>query len=374
MIKKVDRYIIRKFLTTFFFMLGVIMLLAMVFDLSERLSEFISNRAPASAIITEYYLNFLVYYGNLFSSMIVFISVIWFTAKMAQDAEIIPMLFSGRPFTRILRPYMIAATILMLLSLVMNQLVLPRSNRVRLEFEDKYYRDRLFVENYHAEFPGNELVHFGTYVSNERLVNDFVIEKYDDHNRLVYFLKARNATPDAKKQGLWHMVDVFERHVTYNDSLANAKNEIDRRFVRDKILETHLKDTMLPYRIEDLAQRDNIAEIMTYGELKQFIKREREKGNPNVPNYEIELYQRTSYPFATYVLTLMGVSVSSRKKRGGIGINIAIGLLFVFIYIFAMKITTVAALKVGFPALAAVWLPNVLFGVLALIMYRLAPK
>lgn len=374
MVKKIDRYIIRKFLTTFFFMLGVIMLLAMVFDLSERLSEFIRNRAPASAIITEYYLNFLVYYGNLFSSMIVFISVIWFTAKMAQDAEIIPMLFSGRPFTRVLRPYMIAATILMLLSLVMNQVVLPRSNRVRLEFEDKYYRDRLFVENYHAEFPGNELVHFGTYVSNERLVNDFVIEKYDDHNRLIYFLKARNATPDEKKQGLWHMVDVFERHVTYNDSLANAKNEIDRRFVRDKILETHRKDTMLPYRIEDLAQRDNVAEIMTYGELKQFIKREREKGNPNVPNYEIELYQRTSYPFATYVLTLMGVSVSSRKKRGGIGINIAIGLLFVFIYIFAMKITTVAALKVGFPALAAVWLPNVLFGVLALIMYRLAPK
>lgn len=373
MLKIIDRYIIRKFLTTFFFMLGIIMLLAMVFDLAERLSEFIENQAPFSAIIFDYYMNFLVYYGNLFSSMIVFISVIWFTAKMAQDAEIIPMLNSGKPFTRILRPYMIAATFLMLVSLGMNHFVLPRSNKVRLEFEEKYYRERLFVENYHAEFPGNELVHFGTYVSTEKIVTDFVIEKFDNNNRLIYFLKARTAMPDDEKS-TWHLTDVFERYVTYNDSLANAKNEIDRRFIRDRIVESHKKDTALKYRIADLAQRDNIAEIMSFTELTDFIAREKEKGNPNVPSYQIELYQRTSYAFATYVLTLMGVSVSSRKKRGGIGINIATGLLFVFIYIFAMKITTVAALKVGFPPLFAVWLPNTLFGILALIMYRLAPK
>lgn len=162
MLKILDRYIIRKFLTTFFFMLGIIMLLAMVFDLSERLSEFINNQAPISAIILDYYGNFILYYGNMFSSMIIFVSVIWFTAKLAQDTEIIPMWNSGRPFHRFLRPYMIAATVLMLISLVMNHFILPRSNQTRLDFEEKYYRDAMSVEDYHAEYPGNQVVYFSS--------------------------------------------------------------------------------------------------------------------------------------------------------------------------------------------------------------------
>lgn len=370
MLKILDRYIIRKFLTTFFFMLGIIMLLAMVFDVAERLSEFISNQAPLKAIIFDYYFNFLLYYGNTFSSMIVFISVIWFTAKMAQEAEIIPMLNSGRPFTRILRPYMIAATILMLMSLVLNHFVLPRANRVRLDFEESFYRDRLLVENYHAEFPGNELIHYASYNSHENIINDFVIEKYDKYNRLIHFLKARTATV-AHDSSNWHLVDVFERVINFNDTLPFKDQLVNQKM---ELIEKHNKDTILPYKIEDMAIRDNIAEAMTYTELKTFIKKEREKGNANTPSFEIELYQRTSYPCATYVLTLIGVSVSSRKKRGGIGVNIAIGLLFVFIYIFAMKVTTVAATTVGFPPVVAVWLPNIIFGVLAIFMYRVAPK
>lgn len=375
MLKILDRYIIRKFLSTFFFMLGVIMLLAMVFDVAERLPEFINNQAPLKAIVFDYYFNFLLYYGNTFSSMIIFISVIWFTAKMAQEAEIIPMLNSGRPFTRILRPYMIAATILMLMSLVLNHFVLPRANRVRLDFEESFYRDRLLVENYHAEFPGNELVHYASYNSQESIINDFVIERYDSKNRLIHFLKARTAMVDSGKTNYWHLTDVFERKVTYLDSVKpNLKIQAKGIDQKIQLIEEHKKDTILPYKIEDMAIRDNIAEAMTYTELKEFIRKEKEKGNSNVPTFEIELYQRTSYPFATYVLTLIGVSVSSRKKRGGIGVNIAIGLLFVFIYIFAMKVTTVAATTVGFPPVAAVWIPNVIFGILAIFLYRIAPK
>ncbi|MDR0802831.1 LptF/LptG family permease [Fluviicola sp.] len=374
MLKILDRYIIRKFLSTFFFMLGVIMLLAMVFDIAERLPEFIDNRAPFGAIVFDYYFNFLLYYGNTFSSMIIFISVIWFTAKMAQEAEIIPMLNSGRPFTRILRPYMIAATILMLISLVLNHFVLPRANRVRLDFEDSFYRDRLLVENYHAEFPGNELIHYASYNSKESIINDFVIERYDNRNRLVHFLKARTAEVDSGTSN-WHLTDVFERRVSYLDTLKpDLKLHTTPFDQKIQLTEEHKKDTVLPYHIEDMAIRDNIVEAMTYTELKKFIRKEKEKGNSNVPTFEIELYQRTSYPFATYVLTLIGVSVSSRKKRGGIGINIAIGLLFVFIYIFAMKITTVAATTVGFPPIAAVWIPNIIFGILAIFLYRIAPK
>ncbi|MFM1809702.1 MAG: hypothetical protein RLZZ382_927, partial [Bacteroidota bacterium] len=150
MLSILDKYIIRKFLSTFFFMLGIIMLFAMVFDISEKLSEFISNNAPVSAIIFEYYLSFLLFHGNMFSSMIIFISVIWFTAKLAQDTELIPMWFSGKPIARFIRPYMIAATLLMLLSLLLNHFIVPNANKLRLGFEEKYYRDVMMVENYHA--------------------------------------------------------------------------------------------------------------------------------------------------------------------------------------------------------------------------------
>lgn len=358
MLKLLDRYIIRKFLTTFFFMLGIIMLLAMVFDLSERLSEFINNQAPVSAIVFDYYLNFILFYGNMFSSMIIFVSVIWFTAKMAQDTEIIPMLNSGKPFSRFIRPYMIAATVLMLISLIMNHFILPKSNNSRLDFEEKYYRDAMTVEDYHAEYPGNKVVYFSSFFEEEDLVNDFVLEQWDNNNRIVYFLKARTAfnEPGTNK---WRLTDYFERYVGYpNDSVVEGKR----------------KDTTFVFKIEEMAQRDNIAEAMTYSELKEFIEREKKKGSGNVPMYEIELYQRTSYPFATYVLTIIGVAVSSRKKRGGVGVSIALGLCIIFIYIFAMKVTTVAAMNVGFPASIAVWVPNVLFGVVAYVLYRFAQK
>ena len=165
MLSILDRYIIRKFLSTFFFMLGIIMLLAMVFDVSEKLSDFISNKAPITAIFTEYYFNFLLFYGNMFSSMIIFISVIWFTAKLAQDTEIVPMWFSGKPITRFLRPYIIGASFLMILSLILNHFIVPRANKVRLDFEEKYYRDEMLVEDYHAEYPGNQLVYFSNYIN-----------------------------------------------------------------------------------------------------------------------------------------------------------------------------------------------------------------
>lgn len=358
MLKILDKYIIRKFLTTFFFMLGVIMLLAMVFDLSERLSEFIDKEAPVSQILFGYYLNFILFYGNMFSSMIIFISVIWFTAKLAQDTEIIPMWNSGRPFSRFIRPYMIGATILMIISLVMNHLILPSSNKTRLDFEEKYYRNSLNVADYHAEFPGHQLVYFSSYISDENIVYDFTLEKWSENQKLQSFLKARQAVNELGTNK-WTFVDYYERKVGQG---------------RDQLIEMQRKDTILDFRIEEIAQRDNIAEAMNYFELKEFIAIEKSKGSPNVPLYEIELYQRTSYPFAAYVLTIIGVVVSSRKKRGGIGVSIAIGLGIIFIYIFAMKVTTVAAMNVGFPSQLAVWIPNILFGLVAALMYKLAQK
>ncbi|MBI1836724.1 MAG: LptF/LptG family permease [Flavobacteriia bacterium] len=358
MLKILDKYIIRKFLSTFFFMLGIIMLLSMVFDMSERLGEFIEKQAPISDIFFKYYFTFILYYGNTFSSMIIFISVIWFTAKMATDSEIIPIMNSGKPFNRFLRPYMIAATILMLISLIMNHLILPRANRVRLDFDNEYYRVGLHVEDYYAEFPGNISVNFASYISEENVINDFNLQKTNQKDEVIYFVKARTATNiiGTKK---WVLKDYYERKVLgVNEEIINGKE----------------KDTVFNFTIDDMAHRENIAEIMNFTELREFIKHEKERGAENIPTYELELYRRSSLPFATYILTIIGVSVSSRKKRGGVGINIAMGLGIIFIYIFTMKIMDVSAVNVGFSPMFAVWIPNVIFGIIAYILYKYAPK
>lgn len=358
MLKKIDKYIIKKFLSTFFFMIMIIMLLAMVFDIAEKLGDFIDHGATVYGILVKYYLNFVIFYGNMFSSMIIFISVIWFTAKMAQDTEIIPILNSGRKFGRFVRPYLIASTILMLISLVFNHFIVPNANKIRLQFEEDFLRTEMTVVDYYAEFPDNEIVYFHWFGANDQRLYDLKIEKRDENDSLKGFIRAEFADNinDSKR---WELHNYFQRVI------KNGK---------ERIVEGQVLDTLLQFDVSDIAKRENVAEAMTYFELKELIQKEKAKGNPMVPNYEIEFYQRSSYPFATYVLTIIGISVASRKKRGGIGMSIAIGLGIVFIYIFAMKVTTVSAINLGFPASIAVWVPNILFGGVAYIMYRFAKR
>ena len=339
-------------------MMGVIMLLAIVFDVADKLSEFIEKDATFYEIVVEYYVNFILFYGNMFSSMIIFVSVIWFTAKMAQDTEIIPIWNSGRKFSRFMRPYMIAATFLMLISLTFNHFIIPHSNKTRLEFEDKFYRRTLSAQNYHAEYPGNQIVYFKSYNGDNNVITGLTIEKWSDDGELTSFIKAGTAvnSPGSKK---WKLFNYFQRQVGYPNDFISQGEE---------------KEFTFQFSVNEMAMRENIAEAMDFFALRNFIERERLKGTSMVPTYEVELFQRTSYPFATYILTIIGVAVASRKKRGGVGINIALGLGIIFIYIFAMKITTVAAINVGLPAAIAVWLPNVLFGGVAALLYRNAKR
>jgi lipopolysaccharide export system permease protein len=357
MLSIIDKYIIKRFLKTFFFIFGVVMLLSMVFDVAEKLSYFLERNATWSELIFEYYVSFILYFGNMFSFLIIFISVIWFTAKMANDTEIIPILNSGKPFGRFVRPYMIAATVLMLISLILNHFVIPNTNRMRLNFEEKYYREQMLVDEYHAEYPGGQIIYFKSYDAMKDRAMNFTLEQEDESgNGVEYFIKAESAenVPGTNK---WILRNYYERiHGDTND------------IVRDGLR----KDTSFQFRMTEIAQRENVAETMPYYELKAFIERERVKGTSLVPLYEIELYQRTSYPFATYVLTIIGISVASRKRRGGIGIGFAIGRVISFMYIFAMKIMSVAATNLGFPAYLAVWIPNVTFAGIAYLLYRRA--
>lgn len=353
MFKILDRYIIWKFLTTFIFMILVVMTISVIFDLSERLQEYIERKAPVSAIFMDYYLNFVFYYANMFSSLILFISVIWFTSKLAQNSEIIPMLNSGKPRSRLLRPYMIATSVIVLFSLVMNHFVLPDANKKRLAFEEEYYRIRMVMSNYYADLNPNETIFFRFYNSDDGFLEAFGMTLRNEQGKMEKFVSAKRANYQGENQ--WRLENYLIRHVGALDDIIHHGDSMD---------------TTLMFAIEDIAYRDNIVETMDFNKIKAFIAREKMKGSTEVAEYELKMHQRTSYPFAAFVLTLIGFSVSSRKSRGGIGVHLAIGLAFVFVYIFSMQVTSVAAINVGFPTLLASWLPNMIFGVFALGLYR----
>lgn len=335
-------------------MLAVIMVLATVFDMADKLNEFLQMGASTQGILFKYYVNFIILYANMFSPMIIFVSVIWFTSKMAQDTEIIPIWNSGRTFGRFVRPYMISATFLMILALIFNHFIVPNANKVRLDFEEKYYWKSMFVEDYHAEYPGNQVVYFASYSSDNNLANEFTVEQWNEKGEMTSFIKARNASNEPGTS-TWTLNDYFIRE------MGDPK---------DKIREGATMDTTFQFSITEMTKRENASEAMDFNEIREYIARERAKGSAIVPTYEIVLYERTSLPFSTYILTIIGIAVASRKKRGGIGINIAIGLGIIFIYIFAMKVTSVAAMNLGFPAYFAVWVPNIIFGGVAYLLYR----
>jgi len=335
-------------------MIGVIMILATVFDLADKLNGFLEAGATGNEIFFDYYLNFILLYANMFSPMIIFVSVIWFTSKMAADTEIIPIWNSGRPFGRFVRPYMISATILMLIALATNHFIVPGANKARLKFEEKYYWQSMYVEDYHAEYPNNQVVYFSSYDSNSGVCSKFVVEQWNDDKELVSVVKAETAS-NIKGTKTWVLNRYFER------VLGEPK---------DSLTEGLRKDTTFNFTIDEMSIRENISEAMNYFEIKEFIQRERKKGSKLVPTYETVMYERTSLPFSTYILTIIGIAVASRKKRGGIGINIALGLGIIFIYIFAMRVASVAAMNAGLPSIVAAWVPNILFGGVAYLLYR----
>jgi lipopolysaccharide export system permease protein len=329
----------------------------MVFDLSEKINDFLKAGAPWSDIFLVYYTNFFIFYGFQFIYLINFISVIWFTSKMAGNSEIIPILSSGISFNRFLRPYFISASIVVLVTIGMTNYILPKSNESRLIFETMYYRDFTARLNMRAKVSENQILYFSSYSGVTEEVRNFTLEEWNGDS-LAYILESNRAYGDSLSNN-WHF-DHFElrKFGSFHDSLSFGYNV----------------DTMLDFSIGDIVFKSNVIESMNNEELDAFIEKEKLKGSDKVPYYLIEKYKRWASPFAIFILTLIGVSVSSKKSRGGLGINIAIGLSVAVLYIFSMQMTTVAALKVGFTPFFAVWLPNVIFGAIALVLYIKAPK
>jgi lipopolysaccharide export system permease protein len=360
-IKLIDRYIIRKFLGTFFFSLVLILTISVVFDFAEKIDNFMEKSAPAKAIIFDYYFNFIPYFATLFAHMFVFISVIFFTSKMAVNTEIIAILNSGMSFRRMMLPYFLSALFIAIFTFVLTNFVIPHANLVRMDFEDKYYKPsarKNTVENIHRQVARNIYVSLGSYNPLNQRGHTFAIEKFDENGRLESLLKASSVLYDTTKKK-WTAVNYYIRTITGDEEIITKGFQID---------------TTLNLRPLDFARDPNLKETLTYRELTDYIKLLHLQGSDEIKLFLIEKYRRFANPFAVFILTLIGVSLSSRKIRGGIGMNIGIGLALTFSYILFMQFASQFCLKGNLEPLLAMWIPNIIYTIIALVLYELAPK
>lgn len=360
MTKIIDRYIIRKFLGTFFLTIALILAIAIVFDISEKIEDFLTRGASAKEIIVDYYLNFLVFYGNLFCSMIVFIATIFFTSRMTSNTEIVAILTGGVSFKRMMWPYFISASIVAGISLGLSHFVIPRTNVSMLHFKHTYIdmKQNERFKNIHRQIEPGHIIYFGNYNNERRTGYQFSYEIFKDQ-RLVSKLKAEFIKQDTAT-GIWKLDNYVLRTID-----ANGK---------EKLQSGRKLDTTFTFKANEIVPKLYSVEMMDTPTLLDFIEDEKLRGSENLAFYEIEKHKRTSWPMATYILVLIGVSISSKKSRGGLGLNIAIGLAVCVIYIFFMQISTTLATVGSFSPAMAVWFPNILFSFIGAYLYSIAPK
>lgn len=371
-LKKLDRYIIGKFLKTFFFSILLILLIFIVFDIKEKMPTFTGDDIPLREIIFDYYLMFIPHYGNLFSPLFTFITVIFFTSKMAQQTEIIAILSSGTSFGRLMRPYMISAFILAFSSLILNHFILPHAIRKETQFVDKWINNTYNTEeqNIHKRIGTNRFLYMESY--DNKMQMGFKISLEDVvKTKQTYFLSAENMRWDTTSNE-WLLTNVYERKMILQDGLDTLKNQkpIFKQITSFQA-SRKLKMNFVP---EEMHRYESKIEVMPSFELKEYILNEKMKGSNRTQFFEVELYKRTSFPFATFILTLIGVCVSSRKVRGGVGLQMALGLFLSCIYIMLMYVFNTIATTGHGSALFMVWLPNIVFSLVAIYFYRTAQK
>ena len=358
--RKIDVYIVRKFITTFFVALLLIIGIVIIFDISEKIDNFVSKEAPLKAIIFDYYLNFIPYFMNMFSPLFIFITVIFFTSKMAADSEIVAILSCGISFHRMMVPYVFSATLIALLSLCLNLFVIPEANKTRLQFEDKYIKSRFASvgRNVHYQTAPGEFVFAESFSSWNRTAYRFTIERIED-SKLVSKISAESATYDTLN-GTWRLKKYFIRD--FNADMT------------DRIRSGKQLDTTIALSVDDFYLTEKTVETLTYDELNQLIDVQKMRGDANVKFAQIEKNTRFALPFSAFILTIMGVALSSKKRRGGIGWNIGIGIALAFTYILFLRFSQMFVHTDTLPPAIALWLPNVVFTFIAGYLYKSAPK
>ncbi|MDO9633896.1 MAG: LptF/LptG family permease [Paludibacter sp.] len=357
-LKKIDIYIIKKFLGTFFFSIVLILSIAIIFDLTEKLDNFFDNNAPLRAIIFDYYLNFIPFYMNMFTPLFTFISVIFFTSKLAANTEIIAMLSSGISFRRIMLPYLISATIISVLSFVLGGYIIPPSNEKLLAFENEYVKKfkTNYARNIQMEIEPGIIMYIERFEITQNKGYRFSLEKFDN-KILTSRLTAETITWDSAYQ--WTVSDYLLRN------FDGMRENIQKGSSLDTTILIQPQEFFIT--AEESAQLNNT-------ELKEHLQRLKKRGIGNTNTFENEYYKRFAMPLAAFIMTLMGVSLASRKIRGGIGLHLGIGLALSAFYILFSTLSTSFSVSGAMSPFLAVWLPNLLFLLVGIYLYITAPK
>jgi lipopolysaccharide export system permease protein len=359
--KILDWYILKSYLFTFFMMLLLFIPIGITVHLAEKIGRILENEVPITEVLIYFY-DFTIYFAHLLFPLFLFLSVIWFTSKLANNTEIIAFLSSGVSFTRFLRPYLIGATIVAILSILLGLFLAPKASEGFNDFTYKYLKKgkTAFEEtnvNVFRQINDKEIIYVSTFDVANKIGRDFTLEHFEK-NKLTYKITANN-------------IKYIEEDTIYR--LTNYVKRIVGTDIDELEIEA-TKDTLFSFDADDLIPVIYAAETKMYGDLKRFIAKEEARGSSNVGRFKLVLYRKWSLPVSVFILTIIAVAVSSIKRRGGMGVNLAVGICIAMVFVFFDKIFGVMAEQSDFPPLIAVWFPNVIFGILAIYLLRNAKR
>ena len=361
-VKLLDWYIIKKFIGTYFYSIILIISISIVFDINENLAKFTNNHAPLRAIVFDYYTNFVPYFANLFSPLFVFIAVIFFTSKLAGNSEIISMLASGMSFKRLLRPYLISAAIIAALNFYLGAYIIPKGTVVRHDFESLYKNNKknTSASNIQLMVDKGVVAYLSQYDDIRKTGYGFALYKFEN-KKLVSQMNANVIQYDTISDSRYHWK-------ARNYKIRTLKG------MREQITSGNEIDTLIQMEPMDLVFSKGQQETFTSPELLRYISKQQERGSSNVVQYEVEYHKRIASSFASFILTIIGVSLSSRKRKGGMGMYLGIGLALSFTYILLQTVSATFAINADTPPMLAAWIPNILYLFIAYFCYRQAPN
>lgn len=361
-IKILDWYIIKKFIGTYIYSIMLIISISIVFDINENLAKFSESHAPLRAIVFDYYLNFIPYFANLFSPLFVFIAVIFFTSKLAGNSEIISMLAAGVSFKRLMRPYMISCVAISILSFFLSAYVIPHGTVIRQNFETIYKNKtkNTSADNVQLQVGTGIIAYIQHYDNNLKKGYGFCLDKFEN-KKLVSHLTAMEIQYDtiSDSKNHWKMTNWKVRRL---------------KGLREVITSGIQKDTLIQMEPTDLVYSKGQQETFTSPELRAYISKQIDRGSGNVVQYQVEYHKRIAASFASFILTTIGFSLSSRKRKGGMGLYLGIGLALSFGYIMLQTVSSTFAINADLPPMLAAWIPNIIFAVVAYFCYRNAPN
>lgn len=361
-ISRLDRYIIGKFIGTYIYAIILIISISIVFDVNENLAKFTQYHAPLKAIVFDYYMNFVPYFANLFSPLFVFIAVIFFTSKLAGNSEIIAMLAAGISFKRLMRPYMISCVLISALSFYLSAYVIPHGTVIRQNFETMYKNKKRVTaaDNVMLQVGKGVIAYIQHYDNSMKKGYGFSLDRFED-KKLVSHMTAMEVQYDTISDSKYHWT-------------VNNWKIRELRGLREHITSGISKDTIIQMEPTDLVYSKGQQETFTSPELKEYISKQIDRGSSNVVQYQVEYHKRIASSFASFILTTIGLSLSSRKRKGGMGMYLGIGLALSFTYILLQTVSSTFAVNADAPPILAAWIPNLIFAVVAWFCYRKAPN